>query len=261
MSRVSTLAFVLLAAVGSPIAAQAPTAPQQPAALAGRWPEARAAEWHRAQPWLVGANYTPANAINQIEMWQADTFDPARIDRELGWAAAIGMNTMRVFLHDLAYQQDPAGFLRRLDQFLGIAQKHRIRPMLVLFDSVWDPFFRGDGELNGSETVITSAVSKAFPIADAGFGAVAYGLDVLTGAIGDRRRWRTMPWLVLIFGLLIIPLGLVSIVFIMIQPTIIGAWPDRMPTSPATPRATTVEASPDQSSRSGVTTWTSRGMR
>ncbi len=100
MSRVSRSVLVpiaaLCAALVQPIAAQAPTA-----APAGRWSEAKATEWYRAQPWLVGANYTPANAINQLEMWQADTFDPARIDRELGWAAAIGMNTMRVFLHDL----------------------------------------------------------------------------------------------------------------------------------------------------------------
>jgi hypothetical protein len=105
-----------------------------------RWTEAQAQDWYGRQPFLVGANFVPATAINQLEMWQADTFDPARIDLELGWAAAIGMNTMRVFLHDLAYQQDPQGFLRRVDQFLGIAAKHRIRPMLVLFDSVWDPF-------------------------------------------------------------------------------------------------------------------------
>ena len=97
-------------------------------------------EWYSAQPWLVGANYVPATAINELEMWQADTFDPARIDLELGWAEAIGMNTMRVFLHDLAWQQDPAGYKRRIDQFLGIAEKHNIRPMFVLFDSVWDPF-------------------------------------------------------------------------------------------------------------------------
>ena len=104
-----------------------------------RWTEAQARDWYGRQPFLVGANFVPATAINQLEMWQADTFDPARIDLELGWAAGIGMNTMRVFLHDLAYQQDPQGFLRRVDQFLGIAAKHQIRPMLVLFDSVWDP--------------------------------------------------------------------------------------------------------------------------
>jgi nucleoside-diphosphate-sugar epimerase/uncharacterized membrane protein len=91
-------------------------------------------------------------------------------------------------------------------------------------DRVWEPFFAGaGGERNGTEAVITSTISRSFPIADAGFGAIAYALDVLTGAIGDRRRWRTMPWLVLIFGLLIIPLGLVSVGFIIIQPTIIGA--------------------------------------
>jgi hypothetical protein len=133
MSRVSRFVFLLVAALGAPLAAQAPSAP------AGRWSESRAAEWYRGQPWLVGANYTPANAINQLEMWQADTFDPARIDRELGWAHAIGMNTMRVFLHDLLWQQDAAGFTKRIEQFLAIADKHHIKTMFVLFDSVWDP--------------------------------------------------------------------------------------------------------------------------
>ena len=111
-----------------------------PAVAGPRWTEAQGREWYARQGFLVGANYVPATAINQLEMWQADTFDPARIDLELGWAADIGMNTMRVFLHDLAYKQDPQGFLNRVDQFLGIAAKHRIRPMVVLFDSVWDPF-------------------------------------------------------------------------------------------------------------------------
>src|SRR5688572_18594322 len=72
-------------------------------------------------------------------MWQKDTFDPKTIDRELRKAKSLGMNTARVFLHDLVWHEDPAGFKQRLDQFLGIAQKHGIRPMLVLFDSVWDP--------------------------------------------------------------------------------------------------------------------------
>lgn len=117
------------------LAAQAVTA-----TAAGRWSEQQATDWYARQGFLVGANYVPATAINELETWQADTFDPTRIDLELGWASAIGMNTMRVFLHDLAYQQDPEGFLRRVDQFLAIAQTHRIRPMLVLFDSVWDPF-------------------------------------------------------------------------------------------------------------------------
>jgi hypothetical protein len=106
----------------------------------GRWTAAQANAWYQKQPWLVGGNYTPATAINQLEMWQADTFDPARIDKELGWAKGIGMNTMRVFLHDLVWQQDPKGYRNRIDTFLTICSKHGIRPMLVLFDSVWDPF-------------------------------------------------------------------------------------------------------------------------
>lgn len=104
-----------------------------------RWSEQKIKEWYAAEGWLVGANYVPASAINELEMWQADTFDPKRIDLELKWAASIGMNTMRVFLHDLAYAQDPAGFKKRLDQFLAISARHKIKPMIVLFDSVWDP--------------------------------------------------------------------------------------------------------------------------
>jgi hypothetical protein len=104
-----------------------------------RWTEAEANAWYAKQPWLIGANYIPATAINQLEMWQAESFDPARIDKELGWAQAIGMNTMRVFLHDLVWQQDPAGYKKRIDQFLTISSRHGIRPLLVLFDSCWDP--------------------------------------------------------------------------------------------------------------------------
>jgi hypothetical protein len=104
-----------------------------------RWTEAQAGDWYARQPWILGANYIPATAINQLEMWQAETFDPQRIDLELGWAEGIGMNSMRVFLHDLLWQQDAAGFTRRIDTFLGIAARHHIRALLVLFDSVWDP--------------------------------------------------------------------------------------------------------------------------
>ena len=92
-----------------------------------RWTEAQARAWYARQPWLVGANYTPASAINQLEMWQAATWDPKRIDHELGLAQGIGMNTMRVFLHDQLLVQDPEGFKRRIDAFLTIAQAHGIR--------------------------------------------------------------------------------------------------------------------------------------
>lgn len=104
-----------------------------------RWTEQKANDWYAKQGWLVGSNFVPATAINQLEMWQAETFDAKRIDLELGWAESIGMNTMRVFLHDLAYEQDKENFKKRLDQFLEISAKHKIKPMLVVFDSVWDP--------------------------------------------------------------------------------------------------------------------------
>lgn len=106
---------------------------------AQRWPESKADTWYAQQPWLVGSNFIPADAINQLEMWQADTFDPQEIDKELGWGEKIGMNTMRVFLHDLLWQQDAAGFRQRLNIFLTIAAKHHIKPVFVLFDSCWDP--------------------------------------------------------------------------------------------------------------------------
>ena len=114
--------------------------PAQGAAQAQRWSEERANAWYQQEPWLVGSNFIPATAINEFEMWQASTFDPQEIDRELGWAEALGMNTMRVFLHDLLWDQDAAGFKQRIDKFLAICAKHHIKPILVLFDSCWDPF-------------------------------------------------------------------------------------------------------------------------
>jgi hypothetical protein len=107
--------------------------------LRPRWTEGKANDWYRAQPWLVGSNFLPASAINQLEMWQAETFDPQEVDRELGWAQSLGMNTMRVFLHDLVWQQDSAGFKKRIDAFLTISSRHHVRPIFVLFDSCWDP--------------------------------------------------------------------------------------------------------------------------
>lgn len=92
-------------------------------------------------------------------------------------------------------------------------------------DNVWEPFFQGGPDpKNGTEEIITSSVSQAWPVPDAGVGALTYLLEILTGVIGSRRRWRTMPWLVLLFGLMIVPLGVVSIFFIIIQPIWIGTW-------------------------------------
>jgi hypothetical protein len=104
-----------------------------------RWPEEKADAWHAKEGWLVGCNFMPSSAINQLEMWQADTFDPVTIDRELGYAEGLGFNTARVFLHNLLWTQDSAGFLDRMEQFLKLADKHHIKPIFVFFDSCWDP--------------------------------------------------------------------------------------------------------------------------
>lgn len=102
------------------------------------WSIEHAAEWQKENGWVSGANFLPSTAINQLEMWQASTFDPKTIDRELGWAEGIGFNAMRVFLHSLAYQQDPEGFKKRIDQYLTIANKHHIKTILVFFDDCWN---------------------------------------------------------------------------------------------------------------------------
>lgn len=106
---------------------------------AQRWSEQKANDWYAKQPWLVGCNYVPAYAINQLEMWQPETFVLAALDRELALAKGLGFNSLRVFLHDLLWEQDSQGFLRRIEQFLAAADKHDIGVMFVLFDGVWDP--------------------------------------------------------------------------------------------------------------------------
>ncbi len=102
-----------------------------------RWSQEKANEWYAEQPWLVGSNFIPSSAINQLEMWQENTFDPETINRELGWASELGFNVVRVYLHDLAYEQDPSGFLQRIDQYLKIADSNRIRTIFVIFDDCW----------------------------------------------------------------------------------------------------------------------------
>lgn len=108
--------------------------------LALRWSPERINDWYRQRAWPIGCNYVPQYAINQLEMWQEDSFDAAVIDRELSWAASLGFNTVRVFLHHLLWEQDSHGFLQRIDTFLALASSHGIKTMFVMFDAVWDPF-------------------------------------------------------------------------------------------------------------------------
>ena len=142
MHRRTVLKLPLLLAGGASLA-RVPRAAAQPSPgppEASRWSPERADHWYRAQGWLVGANYVTSNAINQLEMFQPDTFDPLRIHVELGWARSAGFNTVRVFLHDQLWTQDQRGFQARLAQFVAIAADRGIKPLFVLFDSCWDPF-------------------------------------------------------------------------------------------------------------------------
>ncbi|OBH07263.1 1,4-beta-xylanase [Mycobacterium sp. E1747] len=135
MQRRTALKLPLLLAASTALT----RVPRASAEEAGRWPAERANRWYQAQGFLVGSNYITSNAINQLEMFQPDTFDPRRIDAELGWARFYGHNTARVFLHDQLWAQDQRGFQTRLAQFVDIAARHRIKPLFVFFDSCWDP--------------------------------------------------------------------------------------------------------------------------
>lgn len=102
------------------------------------WSKEKAAEWYSNQGWLRGCNFIPSSAINQLEMWQAESFDAPGIDRELGFAEGIGLNVMRVFLHHLAWEIDSAGFKNRINEYLAIATSHHVKTMFVFFDDCWD---------------------------------------------------------------------------------------------------------------------------
>ncbi|WP_232622882.1 cellulase family glycosylhydrolase [Pareuzebyella sediminis] len=105
--------------------------------LKNKWTKEKAHQWYDQHDWMTGANFNPSTAINQLEMWQEGTFDPETMDRELGFAEGIGFNTMRVYLHSLAYKSDPEGFKKRMHTYLTIADKHGIKTMFVFFDDVW----------------------------------------------------------------------------------------------------------------------------
>ena len=104
-----------------------------------RWSEERAWAWHQQNGWMAGTNFNPSTAINQLEFWQADTFDPQTIDRELQWSADLGMTLHRVYLHNLLWEQDSLGFLKRVNSYLSMADSKNIKTLFVLLDDVWHP--------------------------------------------------------------------------------------------------------------------------
>jgi hypothetical protein len=122
-------------------AAQTEIASQE-VAVRDVWSEEQANEWYQQWGWLRGADFLPSTAINQLEMWQAESFDTATINRELGWAEDIGMNSMRVYLHHLAWETDPKGFKERMETYLTIADSHNISTLFVFFDDCWNPTYK-----------------------------------------------------------------------------------------------------------------------
>jgi hypothetical protein len=102
------------------------------------WTSEKANAWYQEKGWQSGCNYIPSTAINSVEMWQKESFDPATIDKELGWAEELGFNTMRVFLNSLVWKNDPDGFKKRMDQYLTISAKHKISAIFVFFDDCWN---------------------------------------------------------------------------------------------------------------------------
>ena len=104
-----------------------------------RWSKERAWQWHKENGWMIGSNFNPSTSINQLEFWQEDTYDQETIERELGWSAELGMNTHRVYLHNLLWDQDSVGFIKRIENYLDISESKGIKTLLVLLDDCWHP--------------------------------------------------------------------------------------------------------------------------
>jgi galactose mutarotase-like enzyme len=157
------------------------------------WSKEKAASWYATQPWISGCNFQPSTAINQIEMWQADSFDAATIDKELGWAQELGFSTMRVFLSSVVWQNDAEGLKKRIDQFLTISASHGIRPMFVFFDDCWNgesaigkqpepkPGVHNSGWVQDPSVLLRQDTVKLFPILE------KYVKDVMATFKYDKR--------------------------------------------------------------------------
>jgi len=158
----------------------------------GVWTKEQARAWHETKGWLRGCDFIPSTAINQLEMWQAETFDTSTIDRELGWAESIGLNAMRVYLHHAAWETDPEGFKERMDRYLSIADRHGIGTFFVLFDDCWNPVYK-----TGNQPAPKPGVHNSGWVRDPGDLIFSdqnlmktlekYVGDVLTRFAGDKR--------------------------------------------------------------------------
>lgn len=161
--------------------------------VAQRWSAQKAKAWYAAQPWPSGCNFQPSTAINQIEMWQNESFDAATIDKELGWAEELGFTTMRVFLSSVVWKAEPTVFKKNIDKFLAISASHKIKPMFVFFDDCWKPEsaigkqdapkpgVHNSGWVQDPSVSLRADTAKLFPVLE------KYVKDILTTFKNDKR--------------------------------------------------------------------------
>jgi len=157
------------------------------------WSKEKVNDWYSKQQWLSGCNFQPSSAINQIEMWQAETFDAPTIEKELGWAQELGFTTMRVYLSSVVWKNDSEGFKKRMNQFLAISSKHGIRPVFVFFDDCWNeessigkqpsprPGVHNSGWVQDPGVSLRKDTIKLYPVLE------KYIKDVLTTFKNDKR--------------------------------------------------------------------------
>lgn len=157
------------------------------------WSSEKANRWYSAQPWISGCNFQPSTAINQIEMWQTESFDAPTIDKELGWAQELGFTTMRVFLSSVVWKHEPQLFKKHIDQFLTVSSKHKIRPIFVFFDDCWNkesaigkqalpkPGVHNSGWVQDPSVSLRKDSSQLFPFLE------TYVKDILTSFKNDKR--------------------------------------------------------------------------
>lgn len=142
MKKIFYLVFIFIATLNLVVCNAQTSKIKNTNKVADRWTNEKANEWYKQWGWLRGCDFIPSTAINQLEMWQTESFDAVTIDRELGWAESIGMNIMRVYLHHLAWEVDPVGFKARMEKYLTIANKHKISTLFVFFDDCWNPIYQ-----------------------------------------------------------------------------------------------------------------------
>lgn len=159
------------------------------------WTKERAWEWYKTHPYRAGCNFQPSSAINQIEMWQTESWDPETIDRELGWAEELGFNVMRVYLSSVVWKHEPEAFKHHIDEYLTISERHGIKTLFVFFDDCWNPEsaigkqpdprpgVHNSGWVRDPAVSLRTDTATLFPVLE------SYVKDIMTTFKDDDRIW------------------------------------------------------------------------